>query len=69
MLGPTFGAFGASGCHFFDEMHPTYRDRGDWSDAELADPPRDRTTSVTFRLDGRAVIHIDLPPAAMALLA
>ncbi len=25
MFGATFGAFGTSGCHFFDETHPTYR--------------------------------------------
>lgn len=24
MFGATFGAFGTSGCHFFDETHPTY---------------------------------------------
>lgn len=25
MFGAAFGAFGTSGCHFFDETHPTYR--------------------------------------------
>lgn len=159
MFGATFGAFGTSGCHFFDPTHPTYRRiaaiarlrarrdlvgmalrrgrqyqrptfladehidlplgqsgelvawsrildkqevlvvlntypaavreaevavdsrlhpvgscltylyRGDWSDAELVSPPSNHAAAVTCRPDGLAVIHIDLPPAGMAILA
>ena len=44
------------------------RYRSDWSDAELANPPAGQTVTVE-RLDGRAVVRIDLPPAGMAILA
>ncbi len=56
------------------KLHPegsclTYLYRGDWSDEELANPPSDHTAAVMCRPDGLAVIHIDLPPAGMAILA
>ncbi|MEW5804436.1 MAG: alpha-amylase family glycosyl hydrolase [bacterium] len=42
--------------------------RGDWSDAELKNPPTGRTIPVQSAQDGRASIRIDLPPAGMAVL-
>ncbi len=56
------------------KVHPegsclTYLYRSDWNDDELGNPPTDRTAAVTCRQDGKAVIHIDLPPAGMAILA
>jgi glycosidase len=155
MFGATFGAFGTSGCHFFDPAHPTYlriaaiarvvtrRDRigmalrrgrqyprdvkilsgyapprsgeliawsrvlfdrevvvaldtngdagrgglvtvdrrihppgsqldvlyrGDWSDAQLSNPPTGETLSVVDD-DGRSAVRIDLPAAGMIILA
>jgi len=46
-----------------------YLYRSDWSDAELRDPPQDRTVEVVHQSDGRATLMIDLPPAGMAILA
>ncbi len=42
--------------------------RGDWSDADLRDPPQDQTVAVRH-VAGRAVVRLDLPPAGMAILA
>lgn len=157
MFGGTFGAFETSGCHFFDENHPTYlriaaiarvrnnndqigkalrrgrqymretsihgssfssprpgelvawsrmlynqevlivlntngvqnraadiiihqpfhppgstmtfHYRDDWSDAQLRKPPHNQTVPVYHSSDGKATVHIDLPPAGMAILA
>ena len=157
MFGGAFGAFGTSGCHFFNPQHPTYlriaaiarlrnrRDligktlrrgrlypressylgypfriaprgelvawsqvlyrtavlmalntnaaeargaevtvdsdlhpdgsrmaflyRGDWSDAELRNPPQDQTVIVRHQPGGRATVRVDLPPAGMAILS
>ncbi|MCC7355757.1 MAG: alpha-amylase, partial [Anaerolineae bacterium] len=54
-------------------LHPPgstlfYLYKGDWSDAELRNPPQSQTVMVGQR-DGRAVVRIDLPPAGMAILA
>ncbi|MFY9269146.1 MAG: alpha-amylase family glycosyl hydrolase [Candidatus Manganitrophaceae bacterium] len=46
----------------------TFLYRGDWSDAELRDPPRNRQVAVRQN-NGRATVRIDLPPASMAILA
>jgi len=55
-------------------LHPdgssmTYLYRGDWSDAELRNPPADRTAVVHHRDGGRATLRVDLPPSGMAILA
>lgn len=47
-------------------MHFLYR--SDWSDTLLANPPQDQTAEVIQR-GGRASVRIDLPPAAMFILA
>lgn len=54
-------------------MHPmdsrlNFVYRGDWSDAELAQPPIDQTVTVQ-EINGRATIRVDLPAAGMAILA
>ena len=40
--------------------------RSDWSDAELKKPPTSQTVPVKY-IDGRATVHINLPPAGMAI--
>jgi glycosidase len=42
---------------------------GDWTDAELRDPPADRTVPVHRQADGRATVRLNLPPAGMVILA
>jgi glycosidase len=42
--------------------------RSDWTDAQLARPPRYETLTVEER-DGRAAVKVTLPPAGMAILA
>jgi hypothetical protein len=54
-------------------MHPasstmTVLYRGDWSDAELRQPPGGQTVPVQHS-SGRATVRLDLPPAGMAILA
>ncbi|HTL27935.1 MAG TPA: alpha-amylase family glycosyl hydrolase [Tepidisphaeraceae bacterium] len=43
--------------------------RGDWDANQLRNPPTDQTVTVQQQPDGRAYVHIDLPPAGMAILA
>ncbi|HIE31946.1 MAG TPA: alpha-amlyase [Methanosarcinales archaeon] len=50
-----------------DESRMRFLYRGDWSGAELQNPP-DEVVPVKH-LDGRATVRIDLPPAGMAILA
>ena len=42
--------------------------RSDWKDTELRNPPKDQAMKVNHR-DGRATVHIDLPPSGMIILA
>jgi len=42
--------------------------RGDWSPAELADPPSGQEVPVRRMPDGRAAVRVDLPPAGFAIL-
>jgi Alpha amylase, catalytic domain len=54
-------------------MHPagsamTMLYRGDWSDADLRQPPGGQTMPVQPS-SGRATVRLDLPPAGMAILA
>ncbi len=54
-------------------LHPvgsqlTVRYRGDWTDAELSNPPSHERVDVQER-DERAVVRVDLPPAGMMILA
>lgn len=46
----------------------TYLYRSDWSDADLRNPPAGQTAAVRDE-GGRATIHLELPPAGMAILA
>jgi hypothetical protein len=53
-------------------IHPhgsrmTFLYRSDWTDAELRNPPQKQTLSVKH-VNGRAAVHIDLPPAGMVIL-
>ena len=48
------------------EMMVLYR--GDWTAAELANPPQGQSAPV-FQREGRSVVRIDLGPAGMAILA
>nr|WP_245602787.1 alpha-amylase family glycosyl hydrolase [Gloeothece verrucosa] len=55
-------------------LHPagsylTYLYRGDWSDEALKGLPPKETVAVDYHADGRATIHIDLPPSGMAILS
>jgi glycosidase len=45
----------------------TFLYRGDWSDADLRNPPPGQTVTVQSQ-GGRAFVHVDLPPAGMAVL-
>jgi hypothetical protein len=45
----------------------TFLYKGEWSDAELKNPPKGQTVTVHY-LDNRAVVQIELPPAGMAIL-
>jgi hypothetical protein len=50
------------------EMSVLYR--SDWSDIELRNPPQNHVLPLTIDpVDGRLVVHIDLPPAGMLILA
>jgi hypothetical protein len=42
--------------------------RGDWSDAELQNPPTSETVTVE-EFKGRSALRLDLPPAGMVILA
>jgi hypothetical protein len=42
--------------------------RGDWSPAQLAQPPRDEVITVQT-VQGRAAVRLDLPPAGMVILS
>ncbi len=46
----------------------TFLYRGDWSNAQLRNPPREQRVAVR-QDNGRATVRIDLPPAGMAILA
>lgn len=54
--------------HAAPDATMTVRYRGDWSNAELADPPAAETVAVEQH-DGRSMVRIDLPPAGMIVLA
>ena len=43
--------------------------RGDWDDAKLDNPPGQESIEATCLEDGRCIIHLDLPPAGMAILS
>jgi hypothetical protein len=44
--------------------------RNDWSDDRLRhDPPAELNVPVVHHPDGRATIHVDLPPAGMMILS
>jgi glycosidase len=54
-------------------IHPpgsllTVRYRSDWTDAQLQNPPGNETKTVQA-VQGRSVVHVDLPPAGMMILA
>ncbi|MDD1752576.1 MAG: hypothetical protein LUQ38_05735, partial [Methanotrichaceae archaeon] len=55
-------------------LHPdssilTYIYKSNWSPQELSHPPEDQKVVVKWQPDGRATVHIDMPPACMAILA
>ena len=54
-------------------LHPhgsrlSVRYRADWTDAELKNPPTGETFEVHHSADGRATVHVELPPAGMVIL-